>query len=151
MVRTLLDPLGSNARRAKYNGRRLALRRRSPRELEGRQLETLLERYFTDDITETSLPTARHDNARNLTKSRPNTVQYETTTTGDCAVAIRGRERDAQFLGRQGGVAADYVNDNFRTKSDRLCRRADPSTRGASDRTVQVRLTETATLSFVLS
>jgi len=66
-------------------------------------------------------------------------------------VAIRGRERDAKFLGRQGGAAADYVNDNFPTQSDRLCRRANPSACGASDRTVQVRLTGTAILSFILS
>jgi len=31
MTRTLLDPLGSNAGRAKYNRRRFAPRQRSPR------------------------------------------------------------------------------------------------------------------------
>jgi len=48
------------------------------REPEGRQLNTLLERYFTDEITERSFPTARRDK---LTQSYKITPEYRTINT----------------------------------------------------------------------
>jgi len=57
------------------------------------------------------------------------------------ALWLDAGERDAQYLGRQNSAAADYANNNFITKSDRLCRRANLSTSGASDQTTRIRLT----------
>jgi len=110
------------------------------RTLEGRQLETLLERYSTDDITEKSLPTARLDKFTQFYKitSEHRTIINDNDNDNARVTALwrYAGERNAKFLGRQGGAAADYVSNNFPIQSNRLCRRANPSACGASDRTV---------------
>jgi len=79
------------------------------RTLEGRQLETLLERYSTDDITEKSLPTARPDKFTQFYKITPEhrTIVNDNDNARVTALWRYAGERDAKFLGRQGVAAAD--------------------------------------------
>jgi len=112
MIRALLDPLGSSAGRAKYNRRRFASTAFAPsRELKDRQLETLLEPYFTSVITRMSLLQLDTTNSRNLTKLCPKhrTIRNDNDNARVTALwRIDAGERDTQYVSRQDGAAAGY-------------------------------------------
>jgi len=73
------------------------------------KLKTLRERYGTDYIIETNLPTARCDK---YTQSHKITPEHRTIINDNDNVQVTALwryagERNAKFLGRQGGAAAD--------------------------------------------